>query len=112
MAKAVLKVLPREMRKNFFDTVLSFMKIRQQEISIQADYAYDNLRLIPTIENMTTRNDPNFIKNLYEIFLQLPTPLQFEKENFEESVKDPQIIINTLRFNFEKSDNFFRNSAK
>ena len=32
MAKAVLKVLPKEMRKNFFDTVLSFMKIRQQEI--------------------------------------------------------------------------------
>ncbi len=99
MAKAVLKVLPKEMRKNFFDTVLSFMKIRQQEISIQADYAYDNLRLIPTIENMTTRNDPNFIKNLYEIFLQLPTPLQFEKESFEESVKDPQVIINTLRLN-------------
>ncbi|MFQ5781478.1 MAG: HD domain-containing protein [Nitrosopumilus sp.] len=99
MAKAILKPLPKEMRKNFFDTVLSFMKIRQQEITIQADYAYDNLKLIPTIENMTTREDPNFIKNLYEIFLQLPKPLQFEKENFENSVKDPQTVINTLRLN-------------
>ena len=99
MVKAILKVLPKEMRKNFFDTVLSFMRIRQQEITIQADYAYENLRLVPTIENMTTRNDPNFINTLYEIFLQLPTPLQFEKENFEKSVKDPEVIINTLRLN-------------
>ena len=29
----------------------------------------------------------------------LPTPLQFEKENFEKSIKDPQVIINTLRLN-------------
>jgi len=99
MSKAILKVVPKEMRKNFFDTVLSFMRIRQQEISIQADYAYENLKLIPTIECMTTREDPNFIKTLYEIFLELPTPLQFEKESFEESIKDPQIIINTLRLN-------------
>jgi hypothetical protein len=99
MAKVILKVLPKEMRKNFFNTVLSFMKIRQQEISIQADFSYENLKLIPTIEGMSTRKDPNFIKTLYEIFMELPTPLQFEKENFEKTVKDPQVIINTLRLN-------------
>lgn len=99
MAKGILKILPKEMRKNFFDTVLSFMKIRQQEISIQANYSYENLKLIPTIESMAMRNDPKFINTLYEIFLELPSPLQFEKENFKKSVKDPQVIINTLRLN-------------
>jgi len=99
MAKGILKVLPKGMRKNFFDTVLSFMKIRQQEITIQANYSYENLKLIPTNETMRTRNDPNFTKKLYEIFLELPSPLQFEKENFEISIKDPQVIINTLRLN-------------
>lgn len=99
MVKGILKVLPKEMRKNFFDTVLSFMKIRQQEIAIQADYSYENLKLIPTIESMSTREKPEFVKSLYEIFLELPTPLQFEKDNFEETVKDPQVIINTLRLN-------------
>ena len=74
MAKAILKELPKEMRKNFFDTVLSFMRIRQQEIAIQADYSYENLKLVPTIECMATRNDPNFINTLHEIFLELPTP--------------------------------------
>jgi len=99
MVKEIFKILPKEMRKNFFDTVLSFMRIRQQEITIQADYAYENLKLVPTIESMTTREDPNFIKTLFEIFLELPVPLQFEKECFEKSVKDSQVIINTLRLN-------------
>jgi hypothetical protein len=99
MSKAILKVLPKEMRKNFFDTVLSFMKIRQQEITIQADFSYENLKLIPTIENISMRKDPNFTKTLFDIFLELPKPLQFGKENFEESISDPEIIINTLRLN-------------
>ena len=99
MVKGILKILPKEMRKNFFNTVLSFMRIRQQEITIQADYAYENLKLVPTIENITTREDPNFIKTLFEIFLELPAPLQFEKDGFEKSIKDQQIIINTLRLN-------------
>ena len=104
MVKAILKELPKDMRKNFFDTVLSFMRIRQQEISIQADHSYENLKLVPTIENMATRNDPEFIKTLHEIFLELPRPLQFEKENFEETVKDSQVILNTLRLNDKEGE--------
>ncbi len=104
MAKAILKIIPKEMRKNFFDTVLAFMKLRQQEIRIQADCSYENVKLIPTIEAMSTRNDPKFIETLYDIFLQLPKPLQFQKDNFKNSVKDPEIIINTLRLNDKKGE--------
>ena len=104
MVKAILKILPKEMRRNFFDTVLSFMKIRQQEITIQADYAYENLKLVPTIEGMSMRKEPEFISTLYKIFLELPTPLQFEKENFEKSIKDPQVILNTLRLNDKRGE--------
>ena len=99
MSKTILKALPKQMRKNFFDTVLSFMKIRQQEIRIQADHSYENLKLVPTIENMSMRKDENFKDALYDIFLELPRPLQFEKEKFKESVEDPQTILNTLRLN-------------
>ncbi|MCE2505062.1 MAG: HD domain-containing protein [Nitrosopumilaceae archaeon] len=98
MVKPVLKILSNEMRKNFFDTVLTFMRIRQQEITIQADCAYKNLRLVPTIECMSTRNDPDFINTLHDILLELPRPLQF-LDNFEESIKDPDTIITTLRLN-------------
>ena len=99
MSKAILKALPKEMRKNFFDTVLSFMRIRQQEVSIQADYAYENLKLIPTIENQSIQDDVEFVQLLYDIFLELPKPLQFGKENFKESIMEPETIINTLRLN-------------
>ena len=99
MCKIILRSLPKQMRKNFFNTVLSFMNLRQQEITVQADYAYENLKLIPTIEHMPTRNDPDFIKTLHSIFEELPAPLQFSKENFDESVKNPDIILNTLRLN-------------
>ncbi len=99
MCKLILKSLPKHMRKNFFNTVLEFMNIRQQEITIQADYAYENLKLIPTIEKMSTRKDPEFIKSLYSIFQELPKPLQFSNEEFDDSVKNPDVILNTLRLN-------------
>lgn len=99
MCRTVLKSLPKHMRRNFFDTVLSFMGIRQQEIAIQANYSYENLKLVPTIEKMSTREDPQFIKSLYSIFLELPTPLQFNKDKFEESLRDQNVILNTLRVN-------------
>ncbi|NIM25876.1 MAG: hypothetical protein GTN97_01925 [Nitrosopumilaceae archaeon] len=99
MLQLVLKSLPRHMRKNFFDTVLSFMDIRQQEITIQANYAHENLRLVPTIENMQTREDTEFSKTLQSIFSELPKPLQFGKEKFEESIRNPEIVLNTLRVN-------------
>ncbi|MDH3611126.1 MAG: HD domain-containing protein [Nitrosopumilus sp.] len=99
MCKLILKSLPQQMRKNFFNTVLSFMNLRQQEITVQADYAYENLKLVPTIEHMQTRKEPEFIKTLHSIFEELPAPLQFSKENFDESVKNPDVTLNTLRLN-------------
>jgi hypothetical protein len=99
MCKIILKSLPKNMRMNFFNTVLSFMNLRQQEITIQANYSYENLKLVPSIEKTQTREDPEFIRTLYSIFLELPAPLQFSKEQFAESVKNPDVLLNTLRLN-------------
>lgn len=97
MSKMILRILPKPMRKNFFDTVLSFMKLRQQEIKIQADVAYENLKLLPTIENTKTRRNPEFIKSLHSIFRELPKPLQFGGDDFEGSIKNMDTILTTLR---------------
>ena len=99
MTLKILNAIPNDMQKNFFNTVLSFMKIRQQEITIQANYLYNDLKLVPTIESISTRNDPDFIQTLYDIFLELPTPLRFEQENFSKSVRDTRVVLNTLRLN-------------
>lgn len=99
MCKTVMESLPRQFRKNFFDTVLAFMHLRSKEISIQANHTYDNLRFVPTIDTLDTRNDPEFIGSLLAIFAELPKPLQFGRDNFEESVRDQDVVLNTLRLN-------------
>jgi hypothetical protein len=102
MCERVLSSLPKHMRKNFMHNVLSFLKLREQEILIHADFVYDNLKIKPTIELMNTRKDPDFIKSLLAIYEELPKPLQIAKENFEETIKDQAILISTIRLGDNK----------
>jgi hypothetical protein len=97
MANIVLQALPKHLRKNFFDNVLSFLNLRQEEIQIQSDFLFENLKLCPIIEKMNTREDPDFIKTLLSIYEELPKPLQFARDGFEDSVRDPNVVLNTLR---------------
>ena len=97
MSQRVLSALPVEMRKNFFATVQSFMSLRQREIGIQAECLFGKRRLVPTIEKMSAREDPGFARSLLSIYDELPRPLQFTRGRFEESVRDPGYILNTLR---------------
>lgn len=104
MLQRVLGNIPKHMRMNFYNTVLAFMNLRQQEVKIQADYVFDSLRLVPTIENMATRNDPEFIQSLFAIYNELPRPLQFGRDKFEESVRSTDVILNTLRIGDAKGE--------
>jgi len=104
MCQHVLRSLPKHLRKNFYDNVLAFFKLRQEEIQIQSDYLYENLRILPVIENMSTRNDPEFLKKLFAIYEELPRPLQFARDGFEESIKNPDVILTTLRLGDDKGE--------
>jgi len=104
MCQRVLRSLPKHMRKNFYENVLAFFKLRQEEIQIQADFLHEHLKLMPIIEKMATRNDPEFIKKLFAIYEELPRPLQFAKDGFEESIKNPDVILTTLRLNDDKGE--------
>ncbi len=97
MCERVLSSLPKNMRKNFMHNVLSFLKLRQQEIQIHADFVYNNLKIIPTIESMNIRKDPDFVKTLISIYNELPQPLQIARENFEESIKNSETLVSTIR---------------
>jgi len=104
MCQHVLRSLPKPMRKNFYANVLSFFKLRQEEIQIQSDYLYENLKILPIIEKMSTRNDPEFLKKLFAIYEELPRPLQFARDGFKESVKNPDVILTTLRLSDSKGE--------
>ena len=70
---------------------------RARSIVFKQIIAYENLKLVPTIENQTSlQEDPEFAQKLYDIFLELPKPLQFGKENFKESIKEMKIQSSTL----------------
>jgi hypothetical protein len=97
MCETVLHALPKDMRKNFMDAVTGFLNLRQQEIKIHSDYLYENLRLVPKIEAMRSRLDKDFQAGLFEIYNELPTPLQINRENFIKTVEDTKTILNTLR---------------
>ena len=97
MCERVLSSLPKQMRKNFMNNVLSFLNLRQQEIQIHADFVYENLKIVPTIEQNITRTQDDFIKTLREIYDELPKPLQITRDYFEESIKDPNTVLSTIR---------------
>jgi len=91
----VLNGIPKHMRKNFLDNIVSFMKLRQEEIQIYNKFTYEGLKLVPTIEK--NNHSDEFINTLLEIYKELPRPLQFTSEDFVESIHDKDIILNTLR---------------
>lgn len=102
MCDNVLNSLPKQMRKLFMDNVLEFWKLREKEIVIKASLVYDNVKLVPLIDSPKTRQDEEFIKTLQMIFEEQPTPHKFKREEFSESIRDPDTILNTLRLGNEK----------
>ena len=95
MCEQVINGIPKHMRKNFLDNIVSFMKLRQEEIQIYNKFTYEGLKLVPTIEKNTDHDE--FIDALLEIYKELPKPLQFTREDFVESIHDKDTILNTLR---------------
>ena len=97
MCHRVLRAVPSGMRKNFFDTVQAFLKLRQEEIKIQSEYAFGGLRLTPKIETAGSRSESGFAAKLLAIYDELPRPLQLTRDRFAETVADSTYVLNTLR---------------
>ena len=95
MCEQVVNGIPKHMRKNFLDNIVSFMKLRQEEIQIYTKFTYEGLKLVPVIEKNTDHDE--FIDALLAIYKELPKPLQFTREDFVESIHDKDTILNTLR---------------
>tara|TARA_Y100000590_G_scaffold305665_1_gene344775 strand:+ start:7359 stop:8675 length:1317 start_codon:yes stop_codon:yes gene_type:complete len=95
MCQRVLNGLPKHMRKNFLDNIVGFMKLRQEEIQIYNQFVYDGLALVPCIQKNPL--DENSTDTLLSIYRELPKPLQFTREDFIESINDPETILNMLR---------------
>jgi len=99
MTERILFSLPTQMRKNFMNNVISFMKLRQRELQNKASLVYENLTLIPVTDSVKVRTSSEFIKTVLTIYDELPRPLQFQRIGFTDSCKDPETVLCTLRLN-------------
>ena len=99
MCRRVLHALPAETRKNFMNTVLSFMKLRQDEIRIESKFEYENQKFQTKVDSPEERSSDEYINQLTTIYNELPLPLQLQKSGFAKSILDPDTIITTLRLN-------------
>ena len=95
ICQRVLNGLPKHMRKNFLDNIVGFMKLRQEEIQIYNQFVFDGLPLVPCIQKSTLSDD--VLDELLSIYRELPKPLQFTRDDFIESIRDPDTILNMLR---------------
>ena len=100
MCQRVLNGLPKHLRKNLLDNIVSFMKLRQEEIQIYNKFVYDGLPLVPCIEKNPISEDVADV--LLSIYRELPKPLQFTRDDFIESIHDSETILNTLRIGDSK----------
>ena len=97
MCRRVLHALPTKTRKYFMDTVLSFMKLRQDEIRNESKFDFKNLKFQTKVDSLEERNSDEFINSLTSIYNELPQISQLHKFTFEKSILDPSTIITTLR---------------
>ena len=95
MTDQVMRSLPTAMRKTFMENVIGFYQLRQIELEVKSSIQYDKIELIPKFEENTI--DDDFAKKLFDIYDELPDPLQFKRTTFFESLKDPETILITLR---------------
>ena len=103
MCRRVLHALPPEMRKNFMNTVISFMSLRQEEIRIESKFEFEKQSFQTKTDSIEERESDDFIDSLTSIYKELPQPLQFQKFGFAKSILDPNTIIATLRLSDRNS---------
>jgi len=90
-----MRSIPKSMRKTFLDNVIGFFKLREKELEVRAAITYDNIPLIANLEN--NQHNAKQGNALFDIYDELPDPLQFKKKTFFESLIDPKTILVTLR---------------
>jgi hypothetical protein len=103
MCRRVLHALPPETRKNFMDTVLAFMNLRQEEIRIESKFEYEHEKFQTKVDSIEERSTDEYINALTAIYNELPLPLQLLKHGFAKSVLDPKTIVTTLRLSDKNS---------
>ena len=102
MSDKVMRSLPKSMQQRFQKNVASFIKLRKKELEVKKSISNGEIQLIPVIEKQVC--DRGFAEMLFDIFDELPDPLQFKRVSFFESLEDPETVLTTLRLGSESGE--------
>ena len=102
MSDKVIRSLPKSMQQRFQENVESFIKLREKELEVKESISNGELQLIPVIESQV--HDREFAGMLFDIFDELPDPLQFKRTSFFESLEDPETVLITLKLGTESGE--------
>ena len=97
MTNKVLNSIPKFMRKTFMDNAVGFFRLREVELEVKNGIQHGEIKLVANYEKNIP--DAELSQKLYDIFEEVPEPIQFKKKTFFESLEDPETILVTLRLN-------------
>ena len=98
MVDCVLRYVPENYKKNFYDNIEAFRAAWEIENGIRSSIRRKEMDLVPTIEKNEVRLDSYVRDAILEIYRQLPAPNPtINEEKFKKSLFDSKTILITLR---------------
>jgi hypothetical protein len=110
MTQGILRYLPDQYRKNFYDNVEAFREAWEDENKTRSSIRRKELALFCNVEKASDKDLSSQARNaILNIYQELRVPLQLDKAQFLRSLHNRSTILITLKIK-DRSDNSYRNS--
>lgn len=97
MTQDVLRYLPEQYKKNFYNNVEAFREAWEDENKTRSSIRRKELSFVCNIEKTSEKSlPPETRDSILNIYQELRVPLQLEKAEFVRSLQDPDTILITL----------------
>ena len=98
MTQGVLRYLPEQFKKNFYNNVEAFREAWEDENKTRSSIRRKELSLVCSVEKTSDKDlSPETRDAILDIYQELRVPLQLEKAQFLRSLHDRNTILITLK---------------
>jgi hypothetical protein len=101
MFERVMRGVPEEYSKRFWDNVQAFREVWMEEMNIRNSIDRKELKLVSMVEEIKDILDPYVRESIWNLYKELPVPVRIDEEKFRRSLFDKDTILVTLRIGDE-----------